>query len=110
MQDYGSGGWGSNPLMAHVRSDFTLRICRSALPPIPAMSRPPRHWSAAQHHGPLPPPGHGSTSRAGSDELLFRMIPDLDLLDRQLANTDPDWIAITLRGIGECAAPPSPRR
>jgi hypothetical protein len=42
-----------------------------------------------------------STSRAGSDELLFRMIPDLDLLDQQLANTDPDWITITLRGIGE---------
>jgi hypothetical protein len=42
-----------------------------------------------------------SDSRAGSDALLYRMIPDLDLLDAQTANTDPDWITITVRGIGE---------
>jgi choline dehydrogenase-like flavoprotein len=33
--------------------------------------------------------------------MLFRMIPDLDGLNAQLANDDPDWITITFRGIGE---------
>jgi choline dehydrogenase-like flavoprotein len=33
--------------------------------------------------------------------LLFRSIPDLDLLDAQRTNTDPNWVSITLRGIGE---------
>jgi choline dehydrogenase-like flavoprotein len=42
-----------------------------------------------------------STSRAGSDALLFRMIPDLDLLEAHTADADPDWVTITLRGIGE---------
>ena len=42
-----------------------------------------------------------STHQQGSDELLFRMIPDLDVLDAQLLNTDPNWITITFRGIGE---------
>jgi choline dehydrogenase-like flavoprotein len=42
-----------------------------------------------------------STHTSGSDELLFRMIPDLDLLQAQLANDDPHWITVTFRGIGE---------
>ncbi|WP_211268553.1 GMC oxidoreductase [Actinoplanes subtropicus] len=47
-----------------------------------------------------------STSRAGSDALLYQMIPDLDLLRPQLANDDPDWITVTLRGIGAMAGGP----
>jgi hypothetical protein len=32
---------------------------------------------------------------------MWRMIPDIDLLDATLANQNSDWISITLRGIGE---------
>ena len=42
-----------------------------------------------------------STHVAGSDEMLFRMIPDLDALNAQLTNQNPDWVTITFRGIGE---------
>ncbi|MDQ4098503.1 MAG: GMC oxidoreductase [Actinomycetota bacterium] len=89
-------------LMAHVRSDFAVRIHRSALPDLPGHVQ-----TAALLVRGVVPSGRfhlqvtGSTSRGGSDDLLFRMIPDIDILDRQLANTDPDWVTITLRGIGE---------
>ena len=42
-----------------------------------------------------------STSRGGSDELLFKMVPDMEELAAHLANTDPQWVPLTLRGIGE---------
>lgn len=89
-------------LMVHVRSDFTVRIKRTALPPVPSEVQ-----TAALLVRGLVPSGRfhvqvtASTHSHGSDELLFRMIPDLDLLQAQLANHDPNWIAITFRGIGE---------
>jgi GMC oxidoreductase len=89
-------------LMAHVRSDFTARIRRSTLPPLPGHVQ-----TAALLVRGVAPSGRfhlqvtGSTSRAGADELLFRMVPDLDQLEAHLANTDPDWITVTIRGIGE---------
>ena len=89
-------------LMAHVRSDFTVRINRSALPQLPAHVQ-----TAAMLVRGAAPSGRfhlqitASTSRGGSDDLLFRMIPDIEQLDQHLANTDPDWITMTLRGIGE---------
>jgi choline dehydrogenase-like flavoprotein len=89
-------------LMAHVRSDFTVRIKRAAFPPVP----PEVQTSALLVRG-LAPSGRfhiqvtASTHQQGSDEMLFRMIPDLDVLEAQLLNTDPDWITITFRGIGE---------
>lgn len=89
-------------LMAHVRSDFTVRVRRSALPPVPGHVQ-----TAAMLVRGAAPSGRfhlqvtASTHVAGSDELLFRMIPDLDNLNAQLANDDPNWITITFRGIGE---------
>jgi choline dehydrogenase-like flavoprotein len=89
-------------LMAHVRSDFTVRIHRSALPPLPAHVQ-----TAAMLVRGTAPSGRfhlqvtASTSLGGSDELLFRMIPDVEQLAQHLANTDPNWVTITLRGIGE---------
>lgn len=90
-------------LMAHVRSDFTVRIKRSALPPVPAHVQ----TAALLVRGIVPGGGRfhlqvtSSTHVAGSDELLFRMIPDLEVLGAQLANQDPNWITVTFRGIGE---------
>lgn len=91
-------------LMAHVRSDFTVRVRRSALPPVPAHVQ-----TAALLVRGVVPSGRfhlqvtASTHVAGSDELLFRMIPDIDVLGAQLANQDPNFITITLRAIGEMA-------
>jgi choline dehydrogenase-like flavoprotein len=90
-------------LMAHLRTDFGVRIRRDAFQPLP------KHLTT----GALLVRGSTSTGRfhvqvtasanrdLGSDGLLFRMVPDLDLLDAQLANDDPDWIALTLRGVAE---------
>jgi choline dehydrogenase-like flavoprotein len=89
-------------LMAHVRSDFTVRIRRTALPPVPMHVQ-----TAALLVRGITPSGRfhlqvtASTHTAGSDELLFRMIPDIEILDAQLTNQDPNWITMTLRGIGE---------
>lgn len=89
-------------LMAHVRSDFAVRIHRSALAPLAAAVQ-----TAALLVRGTAPSGRfhlqltASTGRGGSDDLLFRMVPDLDLLNEHLANADPDWVALTLRGIGE---------
>jgi choline dehydrogenase-like flavoprotein len=52
-----------------------------------------------------------STSRGGSDDLLFKMIPDIEELAAHTTALDPDWIPVTLRGIGEMtgdAATPVP--
>lgn len=89
-------------LMAHVRSDFTVRIKRSALPPVPGHVQ----TGALLVRGAVPTGRFhiqvtASTHGRGSDALLFTMLPDLDALEAQLANTDPAWITITFRGIGE---------
>jgi choline dehydrogenase-like flavoprotein len=89
-------------LMAHVRSDFTVRVRRSAWATIPGHVQ-----TAALLVRGSTPSGRfhlqvtASTHAAGSDELLFRMIPDLEILEAQLANQDSDWITITFRAIGE---------
>jgi choline dehydrogenase-like flavoprotein len=95
-------------LMAHTRSDFTVRIARAALPPLPG----PVQTTALLVRGAAPTGRFhlqltGSTGRGGSDDLLFRLIPDLDLLEGHLANTDPDFVTLTLRGIGEMTGDPA---
>lgn len=89
-------------LMGHVRSDFTVRVHRSAFSPLPAHVQTAAllvrgAMAAGRFHIQVT----ASTHRAGSDELLFRTIPDLEILSAQQANQDPDWITITFRGIGE---------
>jgi choline dehydrogenase-like flavoprotein len=92
-------------LMAHVRSDFTVRIRRAALGPLPQFLE-----TAALLVRGATPQGRfhlqvtaAANQASESDALLFRMIPDLEELDRILANQDGDKVAITLRAVGEMA-------
>ncbi len=92
-------GWN---LQAHVRSDFTVRIRRAAFPGLPLDVA-----TVALLVRGLAPTGRfhlqitASAHSGGSDALLFHMIPDLDLLEEQLMNDDPNWITVTVRGVGE---------
>lgn len=90
-------------LIAHLRTNTVVRIHRSAFDP----GLPKRLEAAA-----LLVRGSNATGRyhlqvtaaavaGGSEDTMFRMIPDLDLLDQTLASQEEDWIVITLRGIGE---------
>jgi choline dehydrogenase-like flavoprotein len=111
LQSFSSPPMGRN-LMAHVRSDFAVRIHRDALPPLPSRVQ----TAAALVRGSSPTGSFhlqltASTSRGGSDELLFKMLPDVEELEAHLQNTDPQWLPLTLRGIGEMigdAATPVP--
>jgi len=88
-------------LMAHLRSDFTVRVRQSALAPIADRLQTAALLVRGRAAG---SPFHlqltASSYRGGSDTMLYQMVPDLDLLDQQLANTDPEWITMTLRAIG----------
>ena len=90
-------------LMAHTRSDFTVRVRREAFEVMPQFLE-----TAALLVRGITPQGrfhHQVTAAANqasqSDELLFRMIPDIEDLQEVLANQDSNWVAITLRAIGE---------
>src|SRR5262249_30048064 len=106
----GARRMGSN-LMAHLRSDITARIRRSAIPGLSP-------HATTLEIGALLVRGTTSDKHAyhfqvtasagtGSDANLFTSVPDLDLLDALIANQDPAWIPITLRAIGEMTGHPA---
>ncbi len=101
---FGSARFGN--LMAHLRSNITVRIKRSTfagLTTLPstletaallvrgtAMGRRFHlQVTAAALPGPNP------------EQNLFSMVPDIDNIRNIVANQDPNWIVLTLRGIGE---------
>lgn len=90
-------------LMAHLRSNTVVRIHRSAIDP----TLPKRLEAAALLVRGSTPKGRyhlqvtAAAVAGGSEDAMFRMIPDIDLLDQTLAAQQEDWIVITLRGIGE---------
>src|SRR5262249_50412374 len=106
----GNARMGSN-LMAHLRSDITGQIPRSALP---GLGLKPTDMEVAallvrgetadkhQYHFQV-------TASAGptSDSFLFASVPDLDLQDKLRASQNPSVIAITLRAIGEMVGDPT---
>jgi len=106
----GANRMGSN-LMAHLRSDITARIRRSAIPGLPA--QPTALEIAALMVRGTTSDGHEyhmqvtASAGPGSDANLFTAVPDLDLLDNLRANQDPAWISITFRVIGQMIGHPS---
>src|SRR5262245_48242155 len=100
-------------LMGHLRSNTTVRIKRSLFPKLKA--KPDELEAAALIVRGSTPQGryHLQVTAAdvqGSDpeKNMFHMIPDIDLLHEIAANQDPDWIVLTLRGIGEMRGDPQP--
>src|SRR5712692_4709364 len=104
----GTGQFGSprvGNLMAHVRSNITVRIRRSAL----GVTTPLETLETAAlivRGSALGRRFHlqvTAAAVAGTDpeKNLFSMIPDIDILHSIVANQEPNWIVITFRGIGE---------
>lgn len=91
-------------LMAHLRSNTVIRVKRAVL----AAALPAQLETAA-----LLVRGSNAKGRyhlqvtaaaitgANSESMMWRMVPDLELLKQTLANQSSDWVVITLRGIGE---------
>ena len=106
----GARRMGSN-LMAHLRSDITARIRRSAIPGLSPHATT-LEIAALLVRG-TTSDGHAyhfqvtASAGVGSDANLFTSVPDLELLDALIANQDPAWVPITLRAIGEMIGHPA---
>jgi hypothetical protein len=90
-------------LMAHLRSNTVIRIKRDAFP----ATLPTQLEAGALLVRGSTPQGRyhlqvtaAAVTGANSEAAMFRMIPDIELLDKTLASQTADWIVITLRGIG----------
>ena len=100
-------------LMAHLRTNFTVRIPRGALGISPSVKSLQagavflkgrvKHADNSFGHFHLQITASGLDRPGGasdSEAELFRKIPDLDTL-RGLANADDNFVIVTIRGIGE---------
>ncbi|MBK6006609.1 DUF1080 domain-containing protein [Ramlibacter ginsenosidimutans] len=90
-------------LMAHLRTNTTVRIHRSALG---LALTDPLQAAALLVRGSTPDGRYhlqvtAAAVRGGSEDTMWQAVPDIDLLDRMLQGQREDWIVITLRGIGE---------
>jgi choline dehydrogenase-like flavoprotein len=105
----GANRIGSN-LMAHLRSDISARIRRSAIPGLEARATD-LEIAALLIRG-ATSDGHEyhmqvtASAGRGSDDTLFTSVPDLDMLESLRANQDPAWIPITLRVVGQMIGHP----
>lgn len=100
-------------LMAHLRSNLTIRIPRTALKGLdPAVNELQasalfvkgrvKHAdnSVGHFHLQITASGLGTMSKPDSEAELFRKVPDIDGFDVFQAATD-DSVVITIRGIGQ---------
>jgi choline dehydrogenase-like flavoprotein len=101
---------GSN-LMAHLRSDITARIRRSAIPGLPVQAQSleiaallVRGATSDGHEYHMQVTASGGST---SDDNLFTSVPDVDVLENLRANQDPAWIPMTFRVIGQMIGDPS---
>jgi hypothetical protein len=89
-------------LMVHLRSDLTVRIRRTVFGPLPELQTSAllvRGVSGGRRfHLQIVAVG----SRSGNpEESLFRMVPDIEILDHLLGTLDSEWITVVLRSVGE---------
>src|SRR5262249_8685239 len=95
-------------LLAHLRSNITVRIKRTALG-LPATPAPNLETTAflvrgtgtsgRQFHFQVTAAAVGGGN--SPEKNVFQQVPDIDTIDQIRANQDPSWITIVLRGIGE---------
>lgn len=103
LASFPTGLMGRN-LMGHLRSNLTVRIKRSAFDDL---DKKRLEAAAALVRGQVPEGRYhlqvtaAAVDGKNSEETMWRMIPDIDLLDRTLASQSSDWIVVTFRGIGE---------
>jgi choline dehydrogenase-like flavoprotein len=95
-------------LMAHLRSNFTLRVRRSLLGGAPAdePETAAALFTAARPRGRFHLQITASNSTAGPDDLLFRSVPDLGATVALHKNVDPDWIGLNIRVVGQMHGTP----
>lgn len=114
LESFGTPRMGRN-LMAHLRSNLTCRIKRSALKKHIDATKPDfvlpnileagallvrGSNGAGRYHFQVTAAAIGPTS-GNPEDVMFRAVPDIELLGRMLANQNPDFVTITIRGIGE---------
>ena len=90
-------------LMAHLRSNTTVRIPRAVLGALPKQLA-----AAAMLVRGSTPQGRyhlqvtaAAVNSPDAESTMWRLVPDLDLLDQLLASEEFDKVTITFRGIGE---------
>ncbi len=99
-------------LMAHLRSNITVRIKRTALG-LPAGAPADLETTAflvrgksggRQFHFQISAAATGGTN---PEKNMWEQIPDVEFQDHIRAIQDPNWITIVLRGIGEMVGNPN---
>lgn len=91
-------------LMGHLRSNVTVRIKRGA---ISAQLPQALEAAALLVRGSTPNARYhiqvtaSAINNQNPEVSMFRMIPDIELLEKHLASQNQEWVVITLRGIGE---------
>ena len=102
-------------LIAHVRSNLVFRVPRAAIPGlspttnelqtsalfVKGRATAPNGDFLGHFHLQITASGGGNT--VGSEDELFRKVPDVDFYDQLRSSTDTQ-VAIAIRGIGEIAA------
>jgi choline dehydrogenase-like flavoprotein len=112
LSSFPATGMGAN-LMAHLRSDITLRIKRPSLGLGPQTGTN-LETAALFVRGQVPLPGAATrqfhlqitaapSPTADTEANLFTAIPDLEHLDQIRASQDPDWVVFVFRALGEMA-------
>lgn len=108
-------------LMAHLRSNITVRISRQALglSPTPDPNRLETTAFIVRGQASTGRQFHfqvtaASVGGANSEQNMWQAVPDVDTLDQMLKNQEQKWVTLVFRGIAEMedlhATPPDPAR